>query len=374
MSSPDEPKRTRANFPWIFGTLVVGGVILLLTIVTADSSARLGLWQSFLINVGSAVALASLLGFVEPRLRKNYIEATTRKIEAATERVEARVEARVEELEERVESARTLFENYLAAEDNAVAAAADRPDFYTIADALVAANNAHAIDQFRGVAVPASEGIPAVVIGFHYATPVHNGRRDVLLVSPSILEDPPPNGFWAPMQYSWQPGAPSEEFGAFIMTELRNSRLKDVAAKVHWAETIDRLVEALALALESSTSDGKLTGWLIEKGPGGWALTNAGIEYVGRGVIAPAGSFPGPIISALGAAARQRRGEEVREPWMDLERPEWAEPDEWEYMVSRARTMLPGANLPVLMQPPYVASSNVPKRPTPRPPLPPALR
>lgn len=320
MSPQGERERTRLNIPWILGTLIVGVAVLWTTIAAADGAARLGLWQSLLVNVGSAVLLLSLLGFIEPRLRKNYIDATARTIEAATEKAEERFEARVEKLEGRVENGRALFENYMA-EDNAVATAADRPDFYTIADALVAANRARAIDAFRGVAVPAVAGIPAVVIGFHYATPLRNGRRDVLRVSPAIVEDPPEGRIWPTMEYEWSPGAAPEEFGAYLMTELRNAGLKDVVSKVHWSETIDRLTGALALALESTRSDGQLIGALIEKGPGEWALTAAGIERVDRGVIAPVGSFPGAVMSAVETAALRRRGEEFHEPWMELERP-----------------------------------------------------
>lgn len=44
---------------------------------------------------------------------------------------------------------------------------------------------------------------------------------------------------------------------------------------------------------------------------------------------------------------------------------DWAEPGEWEYMIARARKVLPGANLPALMQPPYVASTKGPRGPGP---------
>jgi len=365
MTSRGEPKRTKVNLPWIFGTLLVGVVILGITISTADSSTQTGLWQSALINVGSAVAFSSLLGFIEPRLRKNYIEATTRKIEAAAEEVEARVEARVEELEERVESAQALFKQYMNVEDETVAAMGDRPDFYTIADALVAANRARTINAFRGITVPASEGIPIVVVGFHYATPVGNGRRDVLRISATVLKDPPDGRFSSPMEYAWQPGATPEEFGAYMMKELQNAGLKDVASKVFWPETIDRLTSALTLAFDSKRNDGKLKGQLVEMGPGDWALTSAGIEHVYRGILAPADTFPTEIMGAVQAFAR-RGGEILREPWMALERPEWAEPAEWEYMIARARKVLADINVPAMMQPPYVASTKEPRRPGPR--------
>lgn len=363
MSPQRESERSRLNLTWILGTLVVGGAVLWATIATADSTAQPGLWQSFLVNVGSAVLLSSLLGFIEPRLRKNYIDATERRIEAVTEKAEERFEARVEELAERVESARALFENYMAAEDNTVAVAADGPDFYTIADALVAANRARAIDAFRGIAVPASDSLPAVVVRFHYATIVHGRRRDVLRISPSIVEDRPDGRIWPTLDYEWLPDATADEFGAYLMTELRNAGLKDVVSKVHWSETIDRLTSALALALESTRIDGRLTGALIEKGPGEWAVTTAGIENVDHGVVASAAAFPGPVMSAVATAVQRRSGEKFHEPWMDLERPDWAEPCEWEYMIARARKVLPGANLPALLQTPYVGSMKEPRRP-----------
>ncbi|GGI00372.1 hypothetical protein ACFFGR_13435 [Arthrobacter liuii] len=365
MTSRGEPKKTKMNLPWILGTLLIGGAVLSITIAAADSSAQTGLWQSALINIGSAVALSSLLGFIEPRLRKNYIEATTRKIEAATEEIEARVDARVEELEERVESSQALFRQYMDAEDEAVVTMSGRPDFYTIAGALVAANRARTIDPFRGVTVPASEGIPSVVVGFHYATPVGNGRRDVLRIKATVLEDRPDGRFPWPTEYAWQPGATSEQFGAYMMKELQNADLKDVASKVFWPETIDRLTTALTLAFDSKRNDGKLKGQLIEMGPGNWALTSVGIEHVYRGILAPADSFPSEITGAVQTFAR-RGGEVLREPWMDLERPEWAEPAEWEYMIARARKVLANINLPVMMQPPYVGSTKEPRRPGPR--------
>lgn len=364
MTSPDEPKRTRANFPWILGTLVAGCAILGYTVWSAQDSARGALWQSFGINVASAVLLLAVLGLIEPRLRRNFVEAATRRFETAAAEVEERFESRVDELEERVESARALFENYMATEDNTVAAAANRPDFYTIASALAAANKAHAIDAFRGVSVPASEGIPSVIVRFHYATPVlRKDGRNVLLVAPSILEGPRPNGRWGwgPMEYSWQPESQSEEFGAYLMKELQNAGLKDVDSKVHWSDTIDRLTDALALAFDSRRTDGKLTGHLIEKGPGDWAITSEGIEYVGRGTVASVTSFP-PVVTA----SMRRRGEESHEPWMDLEQPNWADSSEWDYMVARARKILPGVNAgPIVTQPPYVASTTEPRRPGP---------
>ncbi|GAB2734535.1 hypothetical protein [Sinomonas soli] len=360
MSPPERPERTRPNLPWLVATLVVGGTTLWFIVVTAKDSARGGLWQSFWINVASSVLLLGVLGLIEPRLRRAFVEAATRKFETAAEAVEERFEARVEELEQRVESAKALFESYMTAEDETVAAAASRPDFYTLADALVAANKAHAIDLLHGVTVPASEGIPKVVIGFHYVTPVRTKGRDFLRVAPVILEDPPPSGFWAPMEYVWQPGAPPEEFGAYLMKQLQNGGLKDVTSKVDWPGTIDRLTDALALAFESRRADGKLAGHLIEKGPGDWAVTSAGIEHIGHGIIADAKAIP-----PLATASMRRRGEDSHELWMDLEGPDWATPGEWEHMVGRARILLPGANTPMLMEPTHFASVKEPERPGP---------
>lgn len=328
--------------------------------MAAKDSDLGALWQSFWINVASSVLLLGLLGLIEPRLRKALVEAATRKFETATEAVEEKFEARVGELERRVESAKALFEHYMMAEDDTVAAAASGPDFYTLADALVAANRANAIDSLRGLIVPASEGVPKVVIGFHYVTPIRHTGRDILRVVPVILEDPPGNSRWVPMELEWSPGSTSDEFGAQLMKQLQNAGLKDVSSKVDWPGTIVRLTDALSLAFESRRSVGKLTGRLVEKGPGDWAVTSSGIEHVGLGIVADAKSFRPAVPSPI-----HPNGEGSREPWMDLERPYWANTAEWDFMVSRACQLLPGAELPNLVQPRYFASHEEPRRPGP---------
>lgn len=376
-TEPMRPQRTKPHLGWVSGIAAVGIGMLACTLGTAGSGV-VGVWQSIGVNVGTALVLAALLVFIEPRFR-------TRIAEAAAKSAEAKYETRVDALTERVdnlqESTRELFEHYAATEDEAVNDMVTRPSFYTVASALVEANKGYAIDRVLGVTVPAALGIPDVLIRFRYVSPT-GGRtgdhsRDFLDVSPKVLL-PPPNGHLWPSEGQWRSAENADQVGARLMKELQAAGLKNVETKLDWKGTIDRLGKALDLAFESKRTDGKVDGHVIEMGPGGWFLTSSGIEHLEHGVVVEGKEFPSKFEMLLGLTGAMAAGKELQEYEAGLKRlekePGWADPAEWQYVLGRARDIFPGFNEKRGKIPPAIASTVPPKRPEPKRPAPPVVR
>ncbi len=161
------------------------------------------------------------------------------------------------------------------------------------------------------------------------------------------------------------------------MKALQTAGLKNVETKLDWKGTMDRLGTALNLAFESKRIDGKLKGHLIEMGPGEWFLTGSGIVQLEHGIVVTTAEFPPPFERVLGVVGAMASGMKFEKFEADLkkfeERPGWADPDEWNYIVSRARAVFPGVNTKHANHPPALASLVPPKRPEPTRPAPPNL-
>jgi len=371
----EETQETTPHLGWVIGIGVAGLVLTAWPLATAGEAVA-SVWQSIGVNVGTALLLAAPLVYIEPRFK-------TRIARAAAESADAKYETRVEALTDRVDdlqtSTRELFERYSATENEAVDDMVTRPNFHTVSSALVEANKSHAIDRVMGVAIPASEGIPEVLIQFRYMSPTAarpgDHSHDFLDVTPAVLV-PPPNGHFWPFEEHWPARESADQVGARLMKELQAAGLKSVEAKVDWKGAIDRLGVALGIAFESKRSDGKLIGHIIEMGPRDWFLTSSGIEHLKQGLVVDVKEFPPTWEGVLGVAGAVLSGsskEVIEEHLKRLdESPDWADPDEWKYILGRARAVFPGFNRKDGKLPPAFASLVPPMKPEPKRPAPPA--
>lgn len=370
-----ESHQSKPHLGWVIGIGVAGVALTAFPLATAGEAVA-SVWQSIGVNVGTALLLAALLVYIEPRFK-------TRIAKAAAESADAKYETRVEALTERVDdlqaNTRELFERYSAMEDEAVNDMVARPSFHTVSSALVEANKSHAIDRVLGVAIPASGGIPEVLIGFRYMRPTvarpGDHSRDFLDVTPAVLVEPPNGHFW-PFEEHWRATESADQVGARLMKELQAAGLKDVETKVEWKSTIDRLGVALDVAFDSKRSNGKLIGHIIEMGPGEWFLTSSGIEHREQGLVVDVKQFPpmwDGVLSVAGAALSGSSAEDIQAHLKGLdESPEWADNDEWKYILGRARTVFPRFNRKDARLPPAWASTVPPAQPEAKRPAPPA--
>ncbi|WP_284977212.1 hypothetical protein [Arthrobacter sp. efr-133-TYG-104] len=354
---------------WVIGIGVAGLALIAWPLATAGDGLA-SVWQSVGVNVGTALLLAAPLVYIEPRFK-------TRIAKAAAEGADSKYETRVEELTGRVDdlqaSTRELFERYGAVEDQKVAEMVSRPDFYTVSSALVEANKSHAIDRILGVTIPAVGGIPEILVRFRYMSPTSARpgyhAHDFLDVTPVVLT-PAPNGHFWPVEERWRVEESADQVGARLMKTLQDAGLKSVTDRVDWKSTIDRLGTALDLAFESKRSDGMLVGHIIEMGPEGWFLTSAGIEHLEQGVVVDVKEFPPKWEGALGVAGALLSGRPPESIDEHLNRfdesPEWADSDEWKYVLGRARAVFPGFNKKDGTIPPALPSLVPPTRPEPK--------
>jgi hypothetical protein len=150
------------------------------------------------------------------------------------------------------------------------------------------------------------------------------------------------------MSLEWQPSESSIDFGNRVMRELMRLGWWQ-GDNNFWATAIGNLQRTIAVAMASRRRDSGawvLGGSVIELVGSEWAITEAGLEAPRHGFIVGQRSFPNPIEQL----ARNIQGAKVKE-WKPPSKPDWADSEEWAYLISRGKSLFPRRDIAALMIP-----------------------
>ncbi len=328
--SPTE--RNPLNWLWI----TVGGVLgCLATGAAWYLEAKWG-WDgvtpSVLVNVGSTVALAGAVFWLERRF------VGTVKTELSAERAErasemTKVRARVSEIEDRMRD--------LVAEDDAALAhaldrARDTPDYDTLTDVFQRAIDMNALWAPQ-VTVPTSHAMTGNSLQFRWGPSMQtDALGDVYWDGPKKLHiESGLRGFGGPQREQrsliWVEGADTSTIGMAVRQALIAGGAPVDDASFSWTVTLNNLADLLRLAIDSrkGTPDRpRFAGQIKRMLAPNLIATTAGIETIDGRIILRADEVPKTTIVGTGAP----------EPW----RPTSPKPDElsdadWAWLSSWAQ-------------------------------------
>lgn len=293
-------------------------------------------WQSICTNFGVGVFSAAVLLLFEPKLRKVITNTVTTEVKKdVREAFQADIDERLAPLTERIAS---LYEAKLAEQEALITDLAENFTYERVARTLreagaVAALHAKSL-RVQAEDAPGDLHVSLELRSFYDPGAWLNGQpksgeqpQEALIVSAFTKAGKQASVTWEP----------DEDFAtvAFdLAEELASQGARGLKRPILWDPVLARFEQNLKLALEASHGgDGVqgIDGALVEvagSDSAPWYLTNEGLYYPNRGWSLPAKSFVKP---------HGGYGHESR-TFPDVQRPSWADPAEWGYMVSRARS------------------------------------
>ena len=136
------------------------------------------------------------------------------------------------------------------------------------------------------------------------------------------------------IQTVWTSTTPAVEVGLALAQQLQQRDRWRNNTTLDWEQTVRNLIHTLDVAIKSQRKEPgawHLHGALIELMGQDWALTKAGIEHKQHGLVLAETAFP----ERSQFAARNETT-----TWVP-KNPEWANAEEWERLVRRARRYFP---------------------------------
>lgn len=343
MTAPGQPAdtppavvRERIRFGPVLGCLVVGAALTAAPFWLEDRWGWIGVAPSTLTNVGTAFLLAAVLFFAERKFVERVTQRTrdvaTQTVTAATaglrqEQSELRVA--LDELQGRV---RASADRAGSERRNVIAGLSEDVSFDRLTRAF---EQAHAVNGFwHGQVTVTSDGTPmglrVTASWSQYADDAwrYEGEQALLF----DVDTPFVGGFRRPCEVRWLPDQDAETFGRALVDKMIGAGRGAQARDLDLGVLIGEFQHALALAVASRQHDdgGWLAGPLAELlGP--WAVTEAGLEREGRGVVRQSDDFPPRAMSSF------NRTSAPPEP----PAPDWCDPVEWEVVNEAARQRHP---------------------------------
>ncbi|WP_374152889.1 hypothetical protein [Pseudarthrobacter sp. WHRI 8279] len=299
------------------------------------------MWQSILTNFGVGLISAAVLLLFEPRFRRvvtdTFNTATAGVKAEVQEAYRADLDERLGPLSERIDALydAKLSEQHALATDLANDFTHDR-----VSHTLREADKAAALFG-RSLRVQAENEPGKLHVSLELRTyyrpdawfrqqrhgAVEEPDEDLMVVAHT-------QGGKHSSEVTWEPGADFSTVAIELATELNAKRARRLAQKIDWESVINRFENGIKVALDASHGTAgalNIDGALVEvAGPDSapWYLTDAGLYYPARDWSLKSASF-----------VTADTGRESGSPsFPDLDKPSWADPKEWEYMISRARS------------------------------------
>lgn len=357
----------RINYGWIIGSGVVGVALLGAASVTQYALNWTGFPVETLISVGTAFLLAGALYFLQRRFVIGVVARTAESVATRTAETvaEAVVDEKVKELDARLDQLGERMNEVLTERHRRQDAAVEAmgvPTFYSIAGALAEANKLGAIADGQ-VRVQASNDRNELALDFSWRHERGDGRfsqaaRDALTIEAHIYADQVGYGVRPVIATIWEAGEQAEQVGLRLREQLENrGRLKN-ATTLDWPMALRNLKQSVDLAIRSRRRDG--TGWLkgalYELVTSGWAITDAGLETPGGGVVLAESAFPD--LRGGGSAGMLKDWPPPAPGGMDQ--------DLWDELLRRGSLHFPIRHLPFVSEPPWFPLTK-PPQPTPSP-------
>lgn len=180
-------------------------------------------------------------------------------------------------------------------------------------------------------------------------------QRDVLEVQAHIYADERARDGRPLIETTWKPGEAAEHVGLRLREKLASAGRWNSQGTLDWPTALKNLKWALNLAIRSRRRDG--TGWLdgalIELVVLEWAITDAGVESPGHGVVVLESDFPNMYAEGLDNV-------ELINNWPPPA-PAWVFKDLWEEVLRRAQAYFPRPEGPLRMSPTWMPLNEGPK-------------
>lgn len=347
-TSVQQRPKEKIHFGWM-AALILGGAILgavaffISPLFAPDDTQNLSIWQSILTNFGTGLVSAGLLLLVEPKIRravktsvtKATVDATASIKEDLRNEVQGDIEQKFASLEERINS---TVKGKLSDQDKKLA---DLSKDFTRKAALAALKSAVDMNSLhrQEIVVQATGNPGELRIGLRLALPTELQSYTQFGGQEYTLDDEIPylvaysrdsNGFYS--QVSWDE---TEDFGDVVsnlLMELQRTGRWGMAVPIDWKAVTERLVDGLKVAVESRRKEPgstHLQGRLIEVigtvDP--WYLTDSSIENPKHDYVLLRTAFPPLAVPTF--PGQVKVVEEI------APRPEFADPDEWDYVLGR---------------------------------------
>lgn len=343
METTAAPPIHKVRLRWVFGLIGLGLVITVLAFgmpfIPGLGENAVAVWQSILTNFGVGLISAAVLLIFEPRFRKvvtDSVTTATAGVKAEVrEAVQADIEERLAPLTERIES---LYDAKLAEHQALITDLAYDFTHERVTQTLREADEVAALFakslRVQAEDVPGKLHISLELRAFYRPDAWHRVQHQGLAEEPEeelVVAAHTEGG-----KHAWVTWEPAEDFATVaidLATELNGQRARGLAEKIEWEPVLTRFEKGVKVALDSShRAAGALAmdGALLEvagSDSAPWYLTTDGLYHPSQGWSLPRKSF---------VVHRRGYGNESRS-FPDLDKPLWADPREWEYMVSRAR-------------------------------------
>lgn len=345
--SEDPPIKVHRG--WVFWLAIAGVAITYAAFWGPFLSNVLGenavaVWQSILTNFGVGLFSAAVLLALEPRFRRavrQTVRTATKNLKTEVlSAVESDIEERLAPLAERIDA---LYESRLAGQ---AAVIDDLSQHFTHERAYETLQKASAVSALwhDSIIVQAVDEPGKLHVGIEIKVPDDELRRvggGTYMQSHYIAQAPLESkklhvrartDFHQSVEVVWNADEDFPSVALKLADKLAEERHRGLHEKIDWDPIFSRLERAIKVAVDSSNKAPNallLQGPLVEMaGPdtAPWYLTHEGLHYPskdwfrGREAIGGWAVFP-----------------QSYEPQIKVERPDWADPKEWEYVLRQAR-------------------------------------
>lgn len=278
------------SWGWILASLVLG-----LSFIGLAHLADL-FWQwpevtvGTLTDIGAALLIAFFLFILERRFTRRVTEQVRSTAEAVVEEKTQGIGTRLDDLEARLNARRAETQ---AAQDQALDSISDAVSFDSLTGVLAEAEHVGAIGG-AGLTVPAGAPGTRLMANFRFGTE-QISRGDGLVIDDgtvprfrvTIIAEAKPGEFGLPhFDVRWEPEIAADEVGARLEAIMRQRDHLTDAKALDFPLSLGGLQRGLRLAIDDQRvprGEEKLRSKLRELIGQDWAITNAGVQNLGRG-------------------------------------------------------------------------------------------
>lgn len=338
---PDEPG---IHFGWVTVLALFGASVTYLAFWGPFFVPKLGVnaisvWQSIFTSFGVAVFSAAVLLLFEPKVRKVISKTVTKSVtedvkKDVREAVQADLDERLAPLSDRINS---LYDARLAEQEAAIRDLASDFTHERVLQSFREASDVSALAN-DSIVVQAEDEPGRLHIGLQWRLPTELQSYN----NPSYRGDAPPdhykelhlsatgNGIWA--EVVWDADEQFDRAALGLAEQLAFKRHRGLADKIDWNPVLPRFEKGIKVGIDASNSvRGSLpfkSGLVEVAGPDSapWYLTGDGLHY-------PSQEWFLHRRHIGGSRGWTNRGVEK-----EVEKPDWADPKEWDYIIDRARS------------------------------------
>lgn len=359
MARNGDRQKERVSLRWVFGSGGVGTLFVAAAFFVQYVLSWNGAPVEALISIGAAFGLAGVLYFLQRRFIVEVRQVATRTAESVAD---ARVTERVQEVNSRLDELGKRMNEIVserAQRQDAVVEAIDVPTYESVANALAEANKLAAIVDGQ-VRVQASRDRDELGLDFSWIRHFGDDRqrqppRDVLKMRAHVYADERAQGGIPVIETDWKAGDSAADVGLRLREQLEHEGRWKSDGTLDWPQALNNLKKALGLAIRSRRRDG--TGWLqgalIELVVLEWAITDAGVESPGHGVVVRESDFPNMY-------AEGRDNVELMQNWPPPA-PVWVFKDLWDEVLRRGHAFFSRPSGPIRMSPTWIPLKEGPK-------------